>query len=122
MPIIITQREAAQISTKQKSVLRRTFHEPRFMRGQKIPVVLEVGGKAPFILEIIGIVEETVGDINDARAKEEGFRGRADWLDHWKKLYAGTNRISDETKVYAMRFRRSELVQKRYRQEGQSAQ
>lgn len=115
MPLVITKREAAQISTGQKKVIRRAWRKSRYGRGSKIPLVLEPGEKAPFIIEVIGAIRETVADIDDKRAREEGFRDRADWVSHWKQLYAGTNRTNLDTQVFTLRFRKSDLTHVRRR-------
>ena len=115
MPLIITRREAAQINTGRMRVLRRAWNGPKYKKGDKVPVVLEPGGKSPFVLEIIGVIEHTVDDMDDARAREEGFDTLSEWRTHWERLpgVEGTNRVRGSTKVYAHRFRKSDLVHKR---------
>lgn len=113
MPLIVTKQEVVQIHTGRKNVLRRAWHTPKYKKGDKIPVVLEPGGKAPFVIEIIGVQEMKVGQMTDGSAREEGFEDLRAWKAHWSKLYKGTNRSNRETVIYALRFRKDELVHKR---------
>jgi hypothetical protein len=113
--MIISRHEAAQIQTGRMNVLRRAWNAPRYKKGDKVPVVLEPGGKAPFVLEIIGVISHKLEDMTEARAKEEGFSSLSEWRSHWERLpgVEGTNRVNGNTVIYAHRFRKTDLVHKR---------
>ena len=115
MPLLITKHEAAQIGSGRMNVLRRAFNGPRYKQGDKIPVVLEPGGKSPFVLEVIGVITHRLEEMDDKRAQEEGFSSLSEWRSHWELLPSvkGTNRTNGQTVVYAHRFRKSSLTHKR---------
>lgn len=110
---LITKREAAQISVGDKKVIRRAWYRCAHEAGSKVPVVLEPKGRAPYVLDILGVVEETVDQMTDAKAREEGFRNLGEWKTHWADLYKGSNRLQPDTRIFALRFRRGDLTHKR---------
>jgi hypothetical protein len=108
----ISKREAAQIQVGDKRVIRRAWYKCNHEAGSKIPVFLAPMQPAVFVLEVLGVVEETVDQVTDAKAREEGFKDRADWERHWKLLYKD-GRAKPDTRIFALRFRKGSLVHNR---------
>ena len=129
--IEVTKGEAGRVSRGEQKMIRRAFNGSHNHKvGDKVPLVLkpEVRRKRPddpaashdpirrepvCTVEVVGVIEHTVDQMNDARAREEGYRDLSAWKAHWEKLYAGTNRVGPNTTVYALRIRRTELNRKR---------
>jgi hypothetical protein len=121
MSLQITKREALIVQTNQAKVLYRGHSKVHYPRATKLPLVLDRTGTSPFTIQVTGTAEYTLAEINDARAVDAGFKDRQDFMAHWKNvLYgkggitpAGTDKIADDAKIVAYRFRREDMVQKR---------
>ena len=121
MSIMITRREAVLVNTRQSNVLARAHAKVHYPRGAKVPLVLNKTDPSPFGIQVIGVIESTLSAIDDATARQAGFRDARDFRAHWKsQLYgpngidpSGSDRMRDDAHVVLYRFRRADVVQKR---------
>jgi hypothetical protein len=111
----ITPQEAVQIQVNDKKVIRRAWYKCNYEAGSKIPVFLKPKGGSIFVLDVIGMKEETVSQMTDAKAKEEGFKNLSDWRSHWEKLYNKDGRCNGGTRIFALRFRKGDMTHHRIR-------
>lgn len=109
----ITRREAAILAMDESNVIRRAWHRCTYEAGSKIPVVLAPKTKALFMLEVIGVIRETIDEIGDSEARAEGYRSKQDWLENWGKLYGGTVFMRGTTRVWTLRIRKTHLMRRR---------
>lgn len=122
MSLLITRQEASLYATNQVKTFVRAHRKVYYPKASKVPLVLDKESPSPFAVQVIGVKEMTLGDIDESKAKECGFRGRDEFMLHWEKLYgknglhpSGLGHFRATTKIVIYRVRRTDFIHKRLR-------
>ena len=122
MSLMISKREAVMVNTDQSKTLVRAHRKIHYPKGCKVPLVLDRDQPSPFAIQVVGAIEVPLRSIDNARAKEAGFRDKADFMSHWlDKLYgvggldpkSGGDRKAPDARVVVYRYRKTDFAQKR---------
>jgi hypothetical protein len=122
MSLMISKREAVMVNTNQSKTLVRAHLKVHYPKGCKVPLVLDRDQMSPFAIQVIGVIEVPLRSIDNARAKEAGFRDQADFMAHWlDKLYgtdgldpkSGGDRKRPDARCVVYRYKKTDFSHKR---------
>lgn len=127
MSLMVTKREYTLINSGQARTIIRAHRKVHYPQGVSVPAILDKETPSPFTVQVIGVLQGGLSSVDDARAREAGFRNKVDFKSHWGgALYGkdgidsggGGDRLKDDCPIVVYRIRKVDgLVQARLKAE-----